>query len=103
MEEERVKEDIGNLLLGKCLACPYDDCLASECTKHLCRYEIDQILAIKGIRIESDDQSLPETPMFDNCQLANVCCIPLQAKYQQAQQDMKDVGFVKCIRREDGS
>ena len=43
------------------------------------------------------DQSLPETPQFDNCQLANVCCISLVSKYQLAQQDMLKANFKKVL------
>jgi hypothetical protein len=43
----------------------------------------------------AEDQNLPKTPMFANCQLAHVCCIPLQSKYQLGQQDMLKAKFRK--------
>jgi len=54
----------------------------------------NRLLSIKGIRIESDDQSLPENPYIDE---------PNGYVYEQAQEDMLKAGFVKCKRREDGS
>ena len=56
-----------------------------------------QILAIKGIRIERDDQSLPENPYVASS------LIPLSEGhigYAEAQQDMLKAGFVKVLKKE---
>ena len=46
MEEERVKKEIAYIVFGKL-------------TNEQANRKANQILAIKGIRIEADDQSLP--------------------------------------------
>jgi len=52
----------------------------------------NRLLSIKGIRIESDDQSLPRVGSI------------LPSTRQDEQRKMLEAGFVKCIkRREHGS
>jgi hypothetical protein len=53
----------------------------------------DQILAIDGIEIKSDDQSLPENNYEYSRHGAH-------AVYQEAQQHLIEAGFIKCERGE---
>ena len=63
---------------------------------------ITQILSIKGIRIECENQELPKNPYHPNPlreydhQITEAGMIG----YGEAQLDMKQAGFVKCERRE---
>ena len=67
----------------------------------------NRLLAIKGIRIESDDQGLPKSPYsyYSKCDRTpkeerdSYCDIG----YSRAVEDMLKAGFIKCERREDGS
>lgn len=61
--------------------------------------QFSRIAEARGYVRLAEDQNLPEPPMFDNCQLANVCCIPLQIKYQLAQQDMLKIKEGKAFRK----
>jgi len=91
MEEERVKAEMREKLAELMML---NDILPVE-VPATCHYDLaDQILSIKGIRIESADQNLPENPYIDE---------PNGYVYEQAQEDMLKAGFIKCIRREDGS
>ena len=49
---------------------------------------IDQILSIKGIRIEADNQDLPEHRENN---------LSDDLMYHEGQQDMLNAGFVKCL------
>ena len=103
-EYKRVREEVAKWVFLPLCGVPdeidieWDFC--GENMQQNCRYIAGQILSLNGIEIKSDDQSLPETPQFPNCQLANVCCIPLISKYQLAQQDMLKAGFIKVAPKE---
>jgi hypothetical protein len=62
-------------------------------TKERWYVKADQILAIDGLEIKSDDQSLPENPYLDE---------PNGYVYEEGQQTMLKAGFIKCLpkRRE---
>jgi len=100
MEEERVKEEIARWLYeGDTSAGLSDNEWVQWKTDHLRGYTYklelaDQILSIKGIRIESDDQGLPSVRNAVNKSYND---------YMLGQEDMLKAGFVKCKRREDGS
>jgi len=115
MEEERVKRQIAKQFKRHRTCCDADyscvespwaggHCELGEDTDE-CPYslkEADQILSIKGIRIESADQGLPEVPQY----FAHDISISLSVfdTYRMGQQDMLKAGFIKCLkRREDGS
>jgi hypothetical protein len=53
----------------------------------------DEILALDGIEIKSDDQSLPENNYEYSRHGAH-------AVYQEAQQHLIEAGFIKCERGE---
>ena len=79
MEEERVKTEIGTIVVRNFGLASLEEIA-------------NRILSIKGIRIESDDQSLPRVGSI------------LPSTRQDEQRKMLDAGFVKCIkRREHGS
>jgi len=81
MEEERVKTEIGTIVVRNFGLASLEEIA-------------DQILSIKGIRIESDDQGLPSVRNAVNKSYND---------YMLGQEDMLKAGFVKCKRREDGS
>jgi len=97
MEEERVKEEIAELIR---------ECIYGI-TKEYADAMANRTLSIKGIRIESDDQSLPKSPYsyYSKCDRTpneerdSYCDIG----YSRAVEDMLKAGFVKCERRQDGS
>ena len=86
MEEERVKEEIGTIVMRNFGLASLEEIA-------------NRILSIKGIRIESDDQSLPENPFFG----MSLTYLDRKEDYAEAQENMKQAGFVKCKKREDGS
>ena len=89
MEEERVKEEMAELIR---------ECIYGI-TKEYADAMANRTLSIKGIRIESDDQSLPNKWTY----AGNIHGDDYNSGYSSAQGDMLKVGFVKCIRRKDGS
>ena len=104
MEEERVKAEMREKLAELMML---NDILPVE-VPATCHYDLaDQILSIKGIRIESDDQGLPKSPYsyYSKCDRTpkeerdSYCDIG----YSRAVEDMLKAGFIKCERREDGS
>ena len=89
MEEERLKEEI-----AKTLCQIENQCWAEIMERTRVSYlkDADRILAIKGIRIESDDQGLPDIPdRYADYQIG----------YETAQQDMLKAGFVKCLPKKE--
>ena len=88
MEEERVREKIArHLWVNMHLASePWGK--AWDWVRGVYLEYTDQILAIKGIRIEADDQSLPANIYDDN-------------QYGIAQQDMLKAGFVKVLPKKE--
>ena len=94
-EEERVKEEIANLI-GKVLFFGRevsDEWIHSQKLDGMPfnKERADQILSIKGIRIESENQELPEIDTEDLQHLTYIA--------EEAQQDMLKAGFVKCLKR----
>lgn len=70
-ELERVREEIEGIILK--LKADMEEC-HYDYHYDLCQEAIGQILKIKGLSIEADNQELPEVETF--CQLAHVHCIP---------------------------
>lgn len=101
MEEERVKEEIAKWLHSHTVKVrqesrpwlektPWED-LPKDTrldTQKSWRDIASQILAIKGIRIEADDQGLPLAGPFSLREAENV---------RSARQGMLKAGFVKCL------
>ena len=106
MEEERVKAEMREKLAELMML---NDILPVE-VPATCHYDLaDQILSIKGIRIESADQNLPVcTQETERIELQNweqrvIDPEAFENGYASAEYDMRQAGFVKCKRREDGS
>ena len=87
MEEERVKEEMAELIR---------ECIYGI-TKEYADAMANRTLSIKGIRIESDAQGPPKIKQHSKPPLKSY------HTYMEAQEDMLKAGFIKCIRREDGS
>jgi hypothetical protein len=81
MTKEQVREKMADIVF-RCSKYAYKETL---------KY-VDQILAIDGLEIKSDDQSLPTIRRAGGA---------LSISGQRvAQQDMLNAGFIKCERRE---
>ena len=61
--------------------------------------QLEKLLKHKKVRIEADDQKLPEVPNFH--QLNSPTAFNRRSGYKQAQQDMIDDGWVKCLERKE--
>jgi len=58
----------------------------------------DQILSTKGLRIEKDDQSLPEIPYIDELEYGDATCTDFRWGARVAQKEMRDKdNWVKVI------
>jgi len=80
-ETERIREEIYNIVLAA-----RTEGIISGKTKRFAGWDTDQILAIKGLRVEAEDQSLPESTDSE--------MIDYGSGYSHAQQDMlKDKWF----------
>ena len=78
-EYERIREEIKTKLRDF-------SCTCVECSYNMAI----EILSLDGICIKSDDQSLSGIGGFDSD----------IATYEQAQQDMLNEGWVKCLKKE---
>ncbi len=89
-EVERVREEIATEL---CLYCHEHDDKDGYCTVEApCKAALttaDTVLAIKGIRVEADDQSWPETDAQDD-QL-------YKDGWYWGQVNGNEAGFVRCV------
>ena len=84
MEYERIREEIAQVIYSEYLA---HKRINDAQDKYHARHTTDQILSIKGIRLEADNQNLPEISYFGESYDAA----------DEAQQDMLNAGFVKCL------
>jgi hypothetical protein len=96
MTEEQIREEIARKLfkiqypgLGWGISGTCDDSSWRR-FESKCLLEAEQILSIKGIRIEAENQELPEIPFNyeDECREFT--------SYSKGQQDMLKDGWVKC-------
>ena len=85
MEYERIREEIAQVIYSEYLA---HKRINDAQDKYHARHTTDQILSIKGIRIEADNQDLPAFAYGS-----------LDQKYaiQHAREAMLKAGFVKCL------
>lgn len=78
MTKEQIREKMADIVF-RCSKYAYKET----------RKYVDQILAIDGLEIKSDDQSLPEIPRKD---IAHII--------MERDRMLLDTGFIKCERRE---
>ena len=93
MEEERVKEEAAQRLVER-ISATY--LVSPTGLLDIAREWVADILHIKGVRIESEDQGLPEPPNSTSYWIT-------PSGWAMCARHLQDAGFVKCERREDGS
>ena len=106
IEEERVRKEIAmklNDVISELLPNIPVRHKLKECTQTeqlFLKAHADQILSIKGIRIESDDQSLPELnlPTLTGNRSLEIAMASFAKKIRN---DVLDADFVKCLPKKE--
>ena len=96
---EKVREQIAKTVGEWTWKDNFDGIYVTESDRTRCRKVANQILAIPGLRVEADDQSLPET-LIDELEYGESTCTDFRWGVAAAQKDMLTAGFVKCEPRE---
>jgi len=98
-----IREQIENILQSACLNGWDEYARTKKWRDGMLSYDdvADAILSIPGIRIEAEDQSLPENPYLAQIKVYEVDeCEAGRIGYAEAQQDMLGAGFVRCEPKE---